>query len=252
MEPITIRDLTIGTGKPKIIVPLTGRTEAELVRQAAALHRSPARMAEWRVDYFETPETPAALLRCAMALRTALGNLPLLATFRRLEEGGQRSLPLNRYAVVLETLALSGGADMVDIELSAGEAFVSRELEFSHAHNVKVLLSSHDFQSTPGLPALLGRLSLMEAMGADIVKVAVTPQSPADLLTLLDATWEFSQRAACPVVTMSMGPLGRLSRVSGQVFGSALTFATTGRASAPGQMEADQVAEMLELLSPEY
>ena len=52
-----------------------------------------------------------------------------------------------------------------------------------------------------------------------------------------------------PVVTMSMGGLGAVSRVSGAVFGSALTFATAGGApSAPGQLPVERVRAMLELL----
>ena len=249
MEPITLRNLTIGTGRPKIVVPLTASTAEALVREAAALRGSPAQMAEWRVDWFEQAQDTAALLGAAAALREALGELPLLATYRRLEEGGQGRISLNRYAVVLETLALSGCADMVDMELSAGEDFLAREMDFCHSRGVRVLLSSHNFQSTPGMPALLGTLRLMEALGADIAKIAVTPQSPMDLITLLDATLTFSQTAACPVVTMSMGPLGRLTRVSGEIFGSALTFAAVGRPSAPGQLEAGKAAELLALFS---
>ena len=252
MEPITLRNLIIGAGRPKIVVPLTARTIPELVREAAALSESPAQMAEWRVDFFERPEDTSALLEAAAALRQALGELPLLATFRRLQEGGQGRVSLNRYAVVLETLALSGCADLIDIELSAGEDFLGREMDFCRSHGVKVLLSSHDFQTTPGMPAMLGKLGLMEALGADVVKLAVTPQTPMDLINLLDATLTFSRSAACPVVTMSMGPLGRLSRVSGEIFGSALTFAAVGSASAPGQLQADMAAELLELFSPEW
>ena len=48
---------------------------------------------------------------------------------------------------------------------------------------------------------------------------------------------EAFSRAEVPLITMSMGPLGVISRVCGQSFGSAATFGAAHRASAPGQMD---------------
>ena len=39
-----------------------------------------------------------------------------------------------------------------------------------------------------------------------------------------------------PIITMSMAATGVISRVCGEVFGSALTFGAVGKASAPGQI----------------
>ena len=42
-------------------------------------------------------------------------------------------------------------------------------------------------------------------------------------LALLAATWEASSEIG-PVITMSMGELGKITRAGGGVFGSCLTF----------------------------
>jgi 3-dehydroquinate dehydratase-1 len=47
---------------------------------------------------------------------------------------------------------------------------------------------------------------------------------------------------------MSMGSLGMISRISGELFGSALTFGSAKKASAPGQLEAEQLHKILHLL----
>ena len=39
-----------------------------------------------------------------------------------------------------------------------------------------------------------------------------------------------------PVVTMSMGALGVVSRMAGEIFGSCITFGAVGEISAPGQI----------------
>ena len=66
----------------------------------------------------------------------------------------------------------------------------------------------------------------MQMRQADICKIAVMPQDATDVLTLLSATNEmYTHYASVPIVTMSMGQLGMISRVTGQLFGSALTLA---------------------------
>ena len=53
-------------------------------------------------------------------------------------------------------------------------------------------------------------------------------------MTLLEATLEMSeQHADRPIITMSMASNGMISRLSGEVFGSCLTFGAAGKASAP-------------------
>ena len=85
-------------------------------------------------------------------------------------------------------------------------------------------------------------------LGADIPKIAVMPQSKKDVLTLLAATEEMaSEHADRPIITISMGKDGMISRLCGEVFGSALTFGTAGKASAPGQINVDELRQVLEM-----
>ena len=78
------------------------------------------------------------------------------------------------------------------------------------------------------------RLTHMQKLGADIPKIAVMPKDRQDVLTLLAATAEVSEKAACPIITMSMAGNGIVSRLCGEVFGSAVTFGAGKKASAPG------------------
>ena len=65
----------------------------------------------------------------------------------------------------------------------------------------------------------------MQELGADIPKIAVMPQNKQDVLTLLAATEEMNRNHADrPIITMSMAGTGVVSRLCGEVFGSALTF----------------------------
>ena len=115
-------------------------------------------------------------------------------------------------------------------------------------HGVPVILSSHDFRKTPEPEELLLRLRTMERLGAGIAKLAVMPKSEKDVLALLAATREAADTVSCPVITMSMGAMGVISRVSGRLTGSCMTFGSAGRASAPGQLPAGTLSEILEML----
>lgn len=251
MEPIVVRGLVIGAGRPKIIVPVLGETRERLLAEAEQVKSVPADLVEWRVDWFERYDQKTSLLEAAAALRKALGELPILATFRTAKEGGQKAIAPQDYGELIRTLAESGLVDLIDIEAFTGAELVREWTAFCQARGVKVVLSNHDFHKTPPKEELIARLARMEALGGDLAKIAVMPQSPGDVLTLLSATWERNGQAARPVVTMSMGALGAVSRLSGEVFGSALTFGSAARASAPGQVEAQALAGVLELLRQE-
>ena len=124
-------------------------------------------------------------------------------------------------------------------------------LEGVHAQGVPVIASSHDFEQTPPSQELLARIERMWASGADIAKIAVMPRSAQDVLRLLEVTQEAVRAQRGPVVTMSMGRLGGVSRLAGETFGSAMTFGSAGSASAPGQIDARTLRAALSALHGE-
>ena len=92
-------------------------------------------------------------------------------------------------------------------------------------------------------------LDQMKHSNADIVKLAVMPQNADDVLRLLSETNHFHKRYPNqPLITMSMGKLGVISRISGEVFGSCVTFGAGKNASAPGQIEMGKLEEFLQVL----
>ena len=111
------------------------------------------------------------------------------------------------------------------------------------------MASSHDFEKTPNVGEMVDRLCRMQKAGADLLKIAVMPCDPGDVLTLLAATWQMKEcYATQPVITMAMGGSGVVSRMAGEIFGSALTFGSAGQASAPGQVDVGELKGVLRLL----
>ena len=237
MNTVKVRGVEIGAGIPKIIVPIVGVTHEAIVEEAKTFNSIPVDVVEWRVDWFENVfefDKVEAVLR---DLRDALGEIPILMTFRTSKEGGEKAIEPEAYAELNIKAARTGLVDMIDVEIFTGDDIVNKIISGAHAAGVKVVASNHDFFKTPEKDDIVGRLRKMQDMDADIPKIAVMPTCKKDVLTLLAATEEMSSEYADrPIITMSMAGTGVISRLAGEVFGSALTFGAAAKASAPGQM----------------
>ena len=263
---LRMRGTTLGPGTPQVCVPIVAATPEDAAAAARALPDGAADVVELRLDHLTGSALDPALARAAVAaVRAALpATVPLLATFRSAREGGAQPADDAAYAAVVDAVidavidagadgagtdaADVGGqtADAIDVELATpGVAgLVSR----ARAAGLAVVVSHHDFAATPPADEIVALLRRQRDVGADVCKVAVMPHDPDDVLALLTATRAFARDADRPVVTVAMGALGVISRLAGGVFGSAMTFASAGAASAPGQVDVERLRAALALL----
>lgn len=249
MKPVQIRNLTIGCGRPKICVPIVERTEEEILSFAEKITQSKADMVEWRADWYESVMEPDKVYEVLVDLRKILKDMPLLFTFRTLQEGGERAIGQSEYREFNCGVCKSGMTDLVDIEFSFGKEIVKEILKTAHECKLYGVVSSHDFEKTPSEKELIFRLDSMQELGADIAKIAVMPEKKKDVLTLLSATEEVTTKGIeIPIITISMGRYGSISRISGEIFGSSVTFGTVEKSSAPGQYDAGKLYEILETI----
>lgn len=249
-KTVKIRDTEIGSGLPKICIPLVAANKEELQSALEELAKSPWDLAEWRVDFYENIEQEEVRQEALRLIRRYLGYRPLLFTFRTAAEGGNRGITNEEYFKLNLSAAKSGLVDIVDVEIYRDEEMAEVLVKALHKQGVYALGSNHDFDKTPAKEEIIRRLCRMQEMGLDITKIAVMPQSKQDVLELLSAAVAMEETYGDrPCVTMSMGQEGVLSRVSGSFSGSAITFGTAGKASAPGQIPAENLSHVLRILS---
>lgn len=249
MNTIKVRDIEIGAGAPKIIVPIVGITKEDILNEAKTFDSIPVDVVEWRVDWFEHVFEFDKVEDVLKELRTVLGNIPLLLTFRTKKEGGEKAIDTKEYKELNLRAAKTGYVDFIDVEIFTGDDVVREIIDGAHAAGVRVIASNHDFFKTPAKSDIIYRLRKMQDMGADIPKIAVMPQRKRDVLTLLCATEEMvTDYADRPIITMSMAGTGVISRLCGEVFGSSMTFGAAKKASAPGQMGVNDLNTVLDLL----
>lgn len=200
--------------RPALCETVTGDTLAELraARDAATM----GDMVELRLDGVRD-------LDVALALEGR--TRPAIVTCRPTWEGGRFAGSEDERRRVLER-ACECGAEWVDVEWRAGFGdLVGRR------GRTRVVLSHHDFA---GVPADLGdRHRAMRAVGADVVKIAVTARRLSDVLPLIDLHRDG------PVVALAMGAAGLCTRLLPGRFGSCWSYA--GREVAPGQIPAEEM-----------
>ncbi len=243
---VEVRGVRIGEGIPKICVPIVERTTEEILAAAVAILEEPADLVEWRADFFNDIEDLDNVDEMLRLLHKVLGNIPVLFTFRTMREGGARECSTLAYIELIEHVAATGLADLIDVELSMGEAAVANLVDVVHTYEGIVIASSHNFDATPRREEIITTMRRMQALDADILKIAVMPNNKQDVLILLSATEEMTRvYADRPVISIAMGADGQISRVVGEAFGSAVTFGAVGKQSAPGQMDAGNLSEIL-------
>ena len=246
---IHLRGKPVAGGKlPLICTPLVGRTREEVLAELAAVLPKAPDLLEWRVDFFAALGDAQAVIDTARAIRAAAGRAPLLFTRRSTREGGpadrggrgrRRPRPRGRSATRAASTWSTG-------RCPATPRTSARIRDATRANELSLVASYHNFQATPDAAWLTAKFAEAERLGADVAKVAVMPQGPQDVLTLLAATHAASQAVALPLISMSMGAYGSLSRMVGWAFGSTVTFAVGKGSSAPGQVPIDDLRAVLQ------
>ena len=246
-KPITLRGKPISGGAvPLICTPLVGRTRDAVRAEVAAIVPKRPDVLEWRVDFFQDIGDAPTVIDTAREIRRAAGDIPVLFTRRSSREGGEKIAISEAQVVDLyREVCAARCVDLVDYELANAAEDLKSVRAVSREYDIALVMSYHNFQATPAADEIVAKFVAAEKLGADVAKVAVMPKSVDDVLTLLDATLRGSRTVSVPLITMSMGAYGSLSRMVGAVFGSSLTFAVGQAASAPGQVAIEELRTVL-------
>jgi 3-dehydroquinate dehydratase/shikimate dehydrogenase len=202
-----------------------GRTRHKMVQveiQEAA--KGGARLIEVRLDF----------LAKAPDFKRLLANkpCPLVATVRRPAEGGRWAGTEEARQMLLRQ-AIVGGFDWVDLETDVAD-------EIRRFKDVKRIVSYHNMREVPD--DLERIYEKMCAQDADVVKVAVMAQHPADNLRVLDLL----QKAGRPTVAFCLGDLGTPSRILAARYGAPFAYAAFNRERtlAPGLPSLEELEQV--------
>ncbi len=235
----------------KTIVPITAKTKEQALAQAQVIaNTSDADLAEFRIDLLSFASDTKQVIALGHELKKILGHKPMIATIRTKNEGGQLEISDADYGKTYQAYLKNPFMDWLDVEMFRDQKVVSEIVQKAHQKKVLVVMSNHDFQKTPSQDEIEKRLLKQDQMGADILKIAVMPRSKQDVFTLMNATLKVSQQTTKPLLTMSMGQLGTISRVATANMGGSYSFGMIGQASAPGQIDVTKLKQILQTVQP--
>ncbi|HCY1782747.1 TPA: type I 3-dehydroquinate dehydratase [Staphylococcus aureus] len=193
---------------------------------------------ELRIDQIENV-TVDQVAEMITKLKVMQDSFKLLVTYRTKLQGGYGQFTNDSYLNLISDLTNINGIDMIDIEWQADIDIEKHQRIITHLqqHNKEVIISHHNFESTPPLDELQFIFFKMQKFNPEYVKLAVMPHNKNDVLNLLQAMSTFSDTMDCKVVGISMSKLGLISRTAQGVFGGALTYGCIGEPQVPGQID---------------
>ncbi|MCE1270514.1 MAG: type I 3-dehydroquinate dehydratase [Acinetobacter sp.] len=235
----------------KTIVPITAKTKEQAIAQAKVIAANQdADLAEFRIDLLDFAADSKQVIALGHELKKILGDKPMIATIRTHNEGGKLTISDADYGKTYQAYLKQPFMDMLDVEMFRDQQVVKNTVKLAHDKKVLIVMSNHDFQKTPNEDEIVKRLLKQDELGADILKIAVMPQSKQDVFTLMNATLTVSQQSKKPLLTMSMGKLGTISRIATANMGASFSFGMIGEASAPGQIDVTQLKQFLKTVQP--
>lgn len=241
-----VKSKTIGSGRPLLCVPVTSESTSGVVESIERLVKKRVDAIEWRVDCYAKSSNLQMVTTILQEVSGLLQNTILIFTYRTRAEGGMGDADAAEYETLLLTAARTGVPDFVDLEF-ARLGDLPMLLSTLRGSGVRVIASYHNFETTPSAAQMSKKLKEMYTAGADIAKIAVMPERFSDVCDLMKvseaASAGWSDRA---LIAIAMGQLGAITRLTGEITGSCLTFVTDGPASAPGQMSYEKVRRAVE------
>ena len=216
--------------KTKICVPIFEKTYKTVIQAAKNSFEAGADLVEFRIDAMDHPN-PDDVLNIIKDI-----NQPLIATNRKIDEGGFFQGSESERTEILLTAAKH--ADIIDIELETDIDHMNKVIKASKS----TIISYHDFKKTPPLDFLLDIVSRERQLG-DIAKFAVMPKNLSDTIVVLNVLSKVEK-----TVGIAMGDMGRYTRVVAPLFGSPITFASLDNISAPGQLDIQTTKNFLDKL----
>ncbi len=223
-------------GRYSVAAPVWG---GDILKTAIKAKTLGADMIELRIDdMIKTARDTTTIAGLVKKVKNRV-KLPIIATIRSSREKSASSgwkpadnERLKLFESIIKTV------DMVDIEGSSA-GINKKVIQLAHKNAKLAIVSYHNFKTTPSNKSL--KKTALKALGlkADVVKITVMTKSVQDVgrLMLFCESWKKT-----PMIAISMGELGSISRIVGFAYGSCITYGYVNGPNAPGQLSVKELS----------
>ncbi len=167
---------------------------------------------------------------------------PVIVTNRPGREGGRyRGDEWKRLEALKKAMEI--GTDYIDLEANIETSHLKEVLRGKRGS--RIILSYHDFRSTPSWEVLKGLFDRMSQLGADLLKIVTFARTWEDNLNILSLL-SYGRRRRRKTIAFCMGEMGKMSRIFSPLMGGEWTYASLTRSknSAPGQLTVMDLREI--------
>lgn len=209
----------------KICIPIMATSLEESIIEARKTTEMKCDMLEWRMDCIEGKIRRDSFINAWNEIRMAAGNRPVIVTLRTKTQGGKKELSVSEYNAALRKIISEIKPAYIDIELtgSGSDANVRMLAVMAKKRGIGVIVSYHDLSFTEEARDIELLLCRMKYIGADIPKVAFTPNSEEDVEKLIRGA-SLAHEKIGDLIAISMGELGQKTRKEGDSIGSCINF----------------------------
>lgn len=243
---MNIKNIEIFEGLPKVVVSISGTSLSDIHKEIGQVKENIESLdiVEIRSDSFDNMSR-SEHLSLVNEVCLELSGLPIIYTYRTSHEGGNGSKSYAEYKDLLMDVITKCDIDIVDIEFVTGGKVISDIVDCAGENGKTVLLSHHNFKETPRLEEMQKMLYNMNIAGGEILKLAFAPANEDDVVNMLKIVKIGKEAIGNKVIGISMGEMGKMTRLTGGEFGSCLTYGYITKNSAPGQVHASRIKDAL-------
>ena len=247
-KELIIKTQELSSQKVSICVPVVASTVDSVLQQVTNCVEANVPMIELRADYFDFLEDRDVLEDTLRRVAEITDSTMVLFTIRTDVEGGELAIAEELYRDIISFVSTTGYVDIIDLEISHVDD-AADFINILHNNGAYVLASHHDFHETPELLDMIDLYGQMHNTGADILKLAVMPNTRDDVVRSLQAANMVNEEIEDALIcSISMGSLGKVSRIAGSLVGSCISFAALDAASAPGQLSYHDMNTIIKIL----
>ncbi len=251
MKYLALNNLKLSSSDPKICVPVMGKDKKEVLEQVKIVKRKNPDLIEFRADFLKWDKDLKKNLKNIKDILEAINkecDIPLIFTIRTAKEGGELDIEFAQYALVnIEVAKISDeyNVALIDVEGIKHKCNTKLLIEKIHEAGGNVIVSNHNFHKTLAYEFLIRRIQMLSLLDADVVKIAMMPRNKRDVDNLMMAVRYADKRIGQPIVAMSMGEMGSVTRAATKKMGTVFSFASGVDESAPGQPRVEVLRYLL-------
>ncbi len=227
-----------------ICVSIANNNVKDMIENAKKAIKLGANFLEFRLDYLQdiSPNTLSELKPLSQQ------SIPIVFTCRKASEGAHFKIDEPTRLKIIENL-VSLHPDFVDLEININKNKLSQLISLFHKHDIKIILSYHNFKNTPPLNKLDPIISSMFSLKPEVIKIVLMANNKFDNLTAFNILEKYSTNYY-EIISFCMGSKGTISRLLCPFLGSKFTFASLDNPTAPGQISISQMKKIYKILIP--